>query len=231
MGWVGGDFGPWINDPLSIDRNCTGKFFLNKKSSQHSWPTAIELQSSIFAWAGFFWPMKLRDFGRAPPTTFSHLRHLRPRSQLAAAISQFFFSRLVWLGVGWGADYGFLLLKNWWRENNLLSGQILEGNQGLFSKNCRGEYLIFNIKVGIGEPPPPHFATTAQWRSECALNHRNPGKITKNHAISGQFSSNARKFGPARFYTGNLVIHWDLFLALTAQICWNCTNKDILEQG
>ena len=34
--WVGGDFGPWINDPLSIDRNCTGKFFLNKKSSQHS---------------------------------------------------------------------------------------------------------------------------------------------------------------------------------------------------
>ena len=65
----------------------------------------------------------------------------------------------VWVGV---QTIVFFFSKSGERENNLLSGQILEGNQGLFSKNCRGEYLIFNIKVGKGEPPPPHFATTAQ---------------------------------------------------------------------
>ena len=87
--------------------------------------------------------------------------HLRPPSatsgtsdhvpQLFGGSSSAGWFGWVWVGV---QTIVFFFSKSGERENNLLSGQILEGNQGLFSKNCRGEYLIFNIKVGKGEPPP-----------------------------------------------------------------------------
>ena len=45
---------------------------------------------------------------------------------------------------------------------------------------------------------------TAQYRTECALNHKSPGKITKIWALSRWVSPNARIHGYARIYPGDL---------------------------
>ena len=89
------------------------------------------------------------------------------------------------------------------------SGRIFSKNPGKIRAKIRAKLKflwvcrLFVVSVRSAR----YFAVwqTAQYCAKRALNHKNPGKIIKIRALSGQFSPNARISGRARIYPGDLV--------------------------